>query len=139
MGGSEEYHALLEWYKRCVHFLGSKEPGVEGYTDADYVRDMDKRRSTSGYVFMFTGGVVSWRSRLQNCTSMSTTKAEYIAVSEACKEAIWLARLVRDLGITIEMPTLHCDSQSAIMLAKNPVFYAKTKHIDVKYHFIRDA
>ena len=54
------------------------------------------------------------------------------------KEAIWLARLVRDLGITVEMPTLHCDSQSAIMLAKNPVFHAKTKHIDVKYHFIRD-
>ena len=69
---------------------------------------------------------------------MSTTEAEYIAVSEACKEAIWLARLVRDLGITLEMPTLHCDSQSAIMLAKNPVFHAKTKHIDVKYHFIRD-
>ena len=70
---------------------------------------------------------------------MSTTEAEYIAASEACKEAIWLARLVGDLGISIEVPTLHCDSQSAIMLAKNPVFHAKTKHIDVKYHFIRDV
>ena len=69
---------------------------------------------------------------------MSTIEAEYIAASEACKEAVWLARLVRDLGITIEMPTLHCDSQSAIMLAKNLVFHAKTKHIDVKYHFIRN-
>ena len=76
---------------------------------------------------------------------MSTTKAEYIVALEACKEAIWLARLVRDLGITIEMPTLHYDSQIAIMLAKNLVFHAKnlvfhakTKHIDVKYHFIRD-
>ena len=57
---------------------------------------------------------------------MSMIEAEYIAASEACKEAICLARLVRDLGITIEMPTLHCDSQSAIMLAKNPVFHAKT-------------
>ena len=121
----------------CICF-GSKGTCVEGYTDADYAGDMDKRRSTSGYVFMFTGGAVSWRSRLQDCTSMSTTEAEYIAASEACKEAIWLARLVRDLGITVEMPTLHCDSQSAIMLAKNPVFHAKTKHIDVKYHFIRD-
>jgi len=121
----------------CICF-GSKGTCVEGYTDADYAGDMDKRRSTSGYVFMFTGGAVSWRSRLQNCTSMSTTEAEYIAASEACKEAIWLARLVRDLGITVEIPMLHCDSQSAIMLAKNPVFHAKTKHIDVKYHFIRD-
>ena len=56
-----------------------------------------------------------------------------------CKEAIWLARLVGDLGISIEVTTLHCDSQSAIMLAKNPVFHAKTKHIAVKYHFIRDV
>ena len=59
---------------------------------------------------MFTGGAVSWQYRLQDCTSMSTTEAEYIAASEACKEAIWLARLVRDLGITVEIPTLHCDS-----------------------------
>ena len=58
---------------------------------------------------------------------------------EACKEAIWLGRLVADLGIKIEMPELHCDSQSAIQLAKNPVFHAKTKHIDVKYHFIQEV
>ncbi|MCO5588854.1 hypothetical protein L7F22_042814 [Adiantum nelumboides] len=116
----------------CICF-GSKGAFVEGYTNANYAGDMDKRRSTSGYVFMFTGGAVSWRSRLQNCTSMST-----IAALEACKEAIWHVCLVRDLGITIEMPTLHCDSQSAIMLAKNLTFHAKIKHIDVKYHFIQD-
>ena len=94
---------------------------------------MDKRRSTSGYVFIFTGGVVSWRSRLQNCTSMSTTEAQYIAAFEACKESIWLARLVGDLGISVEVPTLHCHNQNVIMLAKNLVFHAKTKHVDVKY------
>ena len=116
--------------------FGSKEACVDGYTDADYAGDMDKRRSTSGYVFMFIGGAMSWQSRLQNCVSMSTTEAEYIAAAEACKEALWLARLVGDLGIRLEMPMLHCDSQSAIMLAKNPVFHAKTKHIAVKYHFI---
>ena len=69
---------------------------------------------------------------------MSTTEAKYIAATKACKEAIWLAHLVRDLGIAVEIPTLHCDSQSAILLAKNPVFHAKTKHIEVKYHFIRE-
>ena len=72
----------------------------------------------------------------QNCVSMSTTEAEYIAAAEACKEALWLARLVGDLGTRLEMPMLHSDSQKAIMLAKNPVFHAKTKHIAVKYHFI---
>ena len=86
----------------CICFR-SKKPRVECYTNVDYARDMDKRRSTSEYVFMFIGGVVSWQSRLQNCTSMSTIETEYIEASEACKEAIWLARLVRDLGITIEM------------------------------------
>ena len=69
---------------------------------------------------------------------MSTTEAEYIAATEACKEAIWLACLVRDLGIAVEMPTLHCDRQSAFLLAKNQVFHVKTKHIEVKYHFIRE-
>ncbi|MCO5579023.1 hypothetical protein L7F22_032875 [Adiantum nelumboides] len=69
---------------------------------------------------------------------MSTTEVEYIVASEACKEAIWLACLVRALGIIVEILTLHCNSQSAIMLAKNPVFHAKNKHIDVKYHCIWD-
>ena len=70
---------------------------------------------------------------------MSTTEAEYLVASELCKEAIWLARLVGDLGISVEVPTLHCDIQNAIMLAKNSLFHAKTKHIDVKYHFIWDV
>ncbi|MCO5606665.1 hypothetical protein L7F22_060854 [Adiantum nelumboides] len=70
---------------------------------------------------------------------MSVTEAEYIAASEACKEAIWLARVMGELGISIEVSTLHCDSQSAIMLAKNPVFHAKTKHINVKFHSIGDV
>ena len=89
-------------------------------------------------MFTFTGGAVSWISRLQKCVALSTTKAEYVAATEACKEALWLSYLVRDLGIT-ELTILHCDSQSAIMLARNPVFHAKTKHIEVKYHFIRDV
>ena len=76
---------------------------------------------------------------LQDCTLVSTTEAEYVAASEACKEAIWLARLVGDLGIKVQLPLLHCDSQSAIALAKNPVFHARTKHIDVRHHFVREC
>ena len=86
--------------KVCICF-GSKGACVEGYTDSNYARDMDNGRSTSGYVFMFIGGVVSWQSHLQNCTLLSTTKAEYIAVAEAWKEAIWLAHLVKDLGMIV--------------------------------------
>ncbi|MCO5555162.1 hypothetical protein L7F22_008705 [Adiantum nelumboides] len=110
-----------------------------GYTDSDYANDLDNRRPTSGYVFTMAGGAVSWRSRLQTCVTKSTTKAEYVAPSKACKEAIWLGRLVTDLGIKEETPMLHCDSQSSIQLAHNPVYHSKTKHVDVKYHFIRET
>ena len=92
--GKKHWEAM----KGIMHYLngtkgmricfGSKEAYVDGYTDADYVGDIKKRRSTSTYVFMFIGGAVSWQSRLQNCVSMSTTKAEYIAAAEACKEAL---------------------------------------------------
>ncbi|MCO5600619.1 hypothetical protein L7F22_054734 [Adiantum nelumboides] len=109
-----------------------------GYTDSNYAGDLDNRRSTSGYVFAMAGGEVSWSSRLQTCVTQSTTEAEYVAASEACKEAIWLGRLVIDLGIKEETPMLHCDSQSAIQLARNPVYHSKTKHVDVNYHFIRE-
>ena len=121
----------------CICY-GSQDLSVKGYTDSDYAGDLDKRRSTSGYVFTLVGGAVSWRSRLQDCVTHSTTEAEYVAASEASKLSIWLGRLVTDLGIKQELPVLHCDSQSAIQLAKNPVFHAKTKHVDVKYHFIRE-
>ena len=114
----------------CIYF-GRGDLHVLGYIDSDYAGHADNCKSTTGYVFTFTGGAISWISRLQRCTALSTTEAEYIAATEACKEAIWLSRLVGDLGFLGDIPSLHCDSQSAIMLAKNPVFHQKTKHIDV--------
>ncbi|MCO5556827.1 hypothetical protein L7F22_010380 [Adiantum nelumboides] len=122
----------------CICF-GKGDLSVVGYTDADYAGDLDKQRSTSGYLYTFAGGAISWFSRLQSCTTLTITEAEYVATSDACKEAIWLTRLVGDLGIVGEVPVLHCDSQSAIQLARNPVFHAKMKHVDVKYHFIKDV
>ncbi|MCO5563946.1 hypothetical protein L7F22_017598 [Adiantum nelumboides] len=122
----------------CICF-GKDDLLVVGYTDADYAGDLDKRRSTSGYLYTFAGGAISWFSRLQFCTTLSTTETEYVSASNACKEAIWLTCLVGDLGIVGEVPVLHCDSQSAKPLARNPVFHAKTKHVDVRYHFIRDV
>lgn len=122
----------------CICF-GKSCKSVFGFTNADFAGHPDCRKSTLGYVFTFTGGTVSWISRLQKCVALSTTEAEYVAATEACKEALWLMRLVEELGIEAKIPVLHCDSQSAIMLARNPVFHAKTKHIEVKYHFIRSV
>eukprot|EP00253_Pinus_taeda_P032276 PITA_32276 len=99
--------------------------------------DLDKRRSTSGYVFTLAGGAISWMSKLQNIVALSTTEAEYIAASHACKEAIWLKGLFGEFGRLQDNIKLFCDSQSAIHLAKNLAYHSKSKHIPIKYHFVR--
>ncbi|MCO5604212.1 hypothetical protein L7F22_058375 [Adiantum nelumboides] len=111
---------------------GGGELFIKGYVDSDYVRCVDSHKSTTGWIYTFAGFAISWRSILKDCTSNSIIEAEYIALSEACKEAIWLARLVKDLGLEQCLAVLHCDSRSAISLVKNPVFHSRTKHIDVR-------
>ena len=88
---------------------------------------------------MLNGGPISWGSQRQRCTSLSTTEAEYIAQSETSKEVVWTRRLLMDLNIIHDGPTpLPCDNHSAIRLVKNPEFRRRSKHIDVRYHFIRE-
>ncbi|KAL0463423.1 UNVERIFIED_CONTAM: Retrovirus-related Pol polyprotein from transposon TNT 1-94 [Sesamum latifolium] len=111
---------------------------VIGYYDSNFAGDLDKRRSTTGYVFTLAKAPVSWRSTLQSTVALSTTEAEYMAIREAVKEAIWLQGLLGELGIDQKHITVHCDSQSAIQLAKKQVYHSRTKHIDVRYHFVRE-
>ena len=101
-------------------------------------RTWKKKRSTTGYVFTSGGGPISWRVTLQSITALSTTEAEYIALAEAGKEAVWLNGLAREFGITQGSMVIRCDSQSAIYLAKNQVFHGRLKHIENRYHQIRD-
>jgi len=96
--------------------------------------DIDTRKSTSGYLVIFAGGAVSWQSKLQKCVALSTTEAEFIAATEACKELLWMKKYLRELGFVQKRYVLYCDSQSAIHLSKNPTFHGKSKHIDVRYH-----
>ena len=111
---------------------------VVGYVDSDYVGDLDKRRSTTGYVFTLVRGSVSWRSTLQSTIALLTIEAKYMAVAEAIKDAIWLQGLLDSMGIFQEHMDVHCDSQSAICLAKDQVHHSRMKHIDVRYHFVRE-
>jgi hypothetical protein len=111
---------------------------IQGYVDADWAGDVDTRRSTSGYVFMMNGGAISWMSKRQSVVALSTTEAEYMAATRASQEAIWLKRLCSDVGYDAGRITILCDSRSAICLAKNPTFHARTKQIDAQYHFVRD-
>jgi hypothetical protein len=111
---------------------------VVGYVDTDYAGDLDDRRLTTGYVFTLAGGPICWKSMIQSTVAMSTTEAEYMTAVEVAKEALWLTRLVKELGIQQGGVSLHCDSQSAIYLAKNQVYHVRTKHIDVRFHKIRE-
>ena len=113
--------------------------GLQGYVDADMAGDIDGRKSTTRYVFTLGGTAVSWISKLQKIVALSTTEAEYVTVTEASKELIWLQSFLEELGQNYGKSTLHCDSQSVIHLAKNHVYHAQTKHIQVRYHFICSA
>lgn len=110
-----------------------------GYCDADYAGDHDTRRSTTGYVFMLGLGAISWCSKIQPTVSFSTTEAEYQAAAMAAQESSWLMQLLKDLNQLIRyLIPLYCDNLSAIRLVENPIFHARTKHVEVHYHFIRE-
>jgi hypothetical protein len=137
--------------KRVLRYLkGTTGKGIKyngngvfaGYTDADFAGDVDDRKSTGGFVFILHGGAVSWKAKKQALPALSTVEAEYIAGAEATKEAVSLGRLLhRDLGMQLStvIPTLlHFDNQGAMALASNNGnAHNRTKHIDVKWHFIR--
>ncbi|KAL5831285.1 hypothetical protein ACOSQ4_016639 [Xanthoceras sorbifolium] len=110
---------------------------LTGYVDADLAGNVDIRKSTTGYVYTLGGTAVSWVSQLQKIVALSTTEAEYVAVTEASKEMVWLQSFLEELGKKQEDNVLYCDSQSAIHLAKNPSFHSRTKHMQLRYHFIR--
>ncbi|KAH9699504.1 hypothetical protein KPL71_024380 [Citrus sinensis] len=108
---------------------GGSEFTVRGYVDSNFTRDVDKRKSTTGYVFTLARGAVSWVSKLQTVVVLSTTEVEYMAATQVCKEAIWIQRLLKELGHKQEKISVFCDSQSTLHIARNPVFHSRTKHI----------
>lgn len=117
----------------------SEDLVLEGYSDANWAENREDRKSNSGSVLMFCGGTVSWACRKQSCVSLSTCEAEYIALAETCQETIWLRRLCKDLGCEQYQPTkIKEDNQSCLKLIENQKFSNRTKHIDTKYHFVRD-
>ncbi|KAJ4715506.1 Retrovirus-related Pol polyprotein from transposon TNT 1-94 [Melia azedarach] len=118
-------------------YRGDTQCLVTGFSNSDYAGDIDSRRSMTSYVFTFSTSVVSWKATLQPTVTLSTTEAEYMALTEAAKEGIWLKGLVSDLGLHHDQAIVYCDSLSAICLAKDQVHYERTKHIDVRYHFLR--
>lgn len=144
----KEHWLALRWTLRYLKgagdygilFNGKHEEGdpLIGFSDSDFAGNVDNRRSQSGYAFTMYGGAVSWKSSLQDVVALSTTEAEYIALTAAVKESIWLRGLAADFGVIQKTMAIGCDNNSAISLAKHQVYHEKSKHIDVKMHFVRE-
>ncbi|KAI3666990.1 hypothetical protein L6452_42031 [Arctium lappa] len=107
------------------------------YTDSDYGGCKLDRKSTSGSCQFLGGKLVSWTSKKQNCVSTSTAEAEYVAAASCCSQVLWMRTQLRDYGFDIEKIPILCDSKSAIAISTNPVQHSKTKHIDIRYHFLK--
>ncbi|CAB4002480.1 Hypothetical predicted protein [Paramuricea clavata] len=120
-----------------LKYSADENPTLVGYSDSDWAGDINTRRSTSGYVFQVANSTVSWSSKRQRTVAKSSTKAEYIALSLAVQEAIWLQRLLYDVGFKIRKPiTIFENNQGPIELAKNAKYHNRTKHIDICHHFV---
>ena len=110
-----------------------------GYTDSDWVGSTVDRKSTSGCCFSLGSGMISWYSRKQTSVALSTAESEYIAACGASKEAVWLRKLLACLfDQELDVIVIHCDNQSCIKMSENPVDHDRFKHIDTRYHYIRD-
>ena len=132
---------LLQYLRATVDHALFYAAGVPlelyGYTDGDWARSIFDRRSTSGFVFSFGSFVVTWSCKKQPTFALSRTEAEYRGALVAACEVAWLCKLISNLGLHVDGEfVIYCDNLSSIQLAKNPVYHARTKHIDFHYHFI---
>ena len=123
-----------------LKFTYSDKFVLQGYSDADWAGEVETRKSTSGYVFLLGNCCVSWRSKKQSIVALSSTEAEYVSLCSAAQETIWLRNLLSSVGFEQTAPTvIHEDNQGAIALSHNPKDHPRTKHIDIKYHFVRQT
>ena len=147
-------HAPTDYYwvavKRILRYLkGTTSYGfhitrgtsfaLHGFTDADWAGSIDDRKSTGGYLVFFGQTPISWKSGKQRTVARSSTEAEYKALADGTAEVIWLQYLLTDLQVpSVSAPTIWCDNLGATYLSANPIFHARTKHVEVDYHFVRD-
>ncbi|MCO5557715.1 hypothetical protein L7F22_011286 [Adiantum nelumboides] len=143
--------AIISWLLRCQHESGkvdkifeadkggSLPPDLHAFSYSDWAGCFDTRVSTSGFCFMLGSSCISWLSKKQPTVATSSCEAEYRAFFRATVECVWLRRLMADLGVGEDTAnTIYADSQSALAVARNPVFHARTKHIEVHYHYVRE-
>ena len=139
----------LNAVKRIIKYVGgtcdyglfyNKESNLSfaGFSDSDWGGNADDRKSTTGGCFYVGANLVAWMSEKQNSVSLSTTEAEYIAAGSCCSQLLWMKNVLTDCGISHDTMVFYCDNSNAIDISKNPIQHSKTKHIEIKYHFIRN-
>ena len=133
--GTKDYGILLG----DLNENGPTEISLEGYCDADFATDKATRRSRTGYLFLVNGSMIDWRSQLQSTVATSTAEAEYMSLAECVKKALWLRTILAELlGKAPQAIPIHCDNQPALHMAKDLNCVSRTKHIDVRHHFVRE-
>ena len=143
---NESHHLAVKrilWYLAYTPTLGLWYPkgsrfDLVGFSDADYAGDKVDHKSTSGTCHFLGRSLVCWSSKKQNCVSLSTAESEYIAAGSCCAQLLWMKQTLKDYGIHLKQVPLYCDNESAIKIANNPVQHSKTKHIEIRHHFLRD-
>lgn len=134
---------ILRYLKGTIDFglfySSSKGFQLVGYCDSDFAGDIDDRKSTTGFVFFMGSNAISWSSKKQAIVTLSSCEAEYVTITACACHAIWLRRMLKEIGLSeSEATTIFVDNKSAQALARNPVFHDRSKHIDTRYHFIRE-
>ncbi len=128
----------IKYTLQCgIFYEAKRQLQVHGYKDADWTNNVSNRRSTSGFMIFFGSGVISWSSKKQPIVALSSTEVEYRGATIAACEVVWLQKLLSNLRQSVDAPiVIYCDNISSILLVNNPVYHARTKHIEVHYHFI---
>jgi hypothetical protein len=122
-----------------IFYRPDQHSALELFSDADWANSPDDRRSVTGYLSMLAGGVVTYNSKKQPTTALSSMEAEYMALSSAVREALWLRSITTELGYTPSLPMhISVDNRGTIAYAENSGFHARSKHIDVRHHHIRE-
>jgi hypothetical protein len=120
------------WYPKGVN------PTLVGFSDSDFAKSLVDRKSTSGACHFLGRSLVSWSSKKQNLVALSTVEAEYIAAGSCCTQLLYLKQSLVDYNIKLGSVPLLCDNESAVKIAKTPVLHSRTKHIDIRHHFLRE-